>query len=307
MRTRIPLALAALSAAVLGTAVPAAAAPPASPPPAGALLQQFARNQLQNCAAICPYAAQGVLTVPAGLVAAPGATLVAVGAGRTPLAALGAGAASVTVPANAAMTGIIGNDLNQVVPRFQNGVLVGTIDLMRIGGGTGTVGALRTDLLAALQESLPPVAPTPPPLTTPPPFGSAPAPQGPVETSVVGAANAFFAAAFYVPELSLLGATQTANAAATTLAGTGDPVAAAAAGADAAGAIATEGASILADALSRSGGAQRTADSDSSSVPATEPTTNATERTADEPGTDTGTTQETTAGDGAGVTTGDGD
>ncbi|MET9328390.1 hypothetical protein [Tsukamurella sp. NPDC003166] len=261
MRIRIPVTLAALSAAVLGTAVPAAAAPSASPPPAGALLQQFARNQLQNCSAICPYAAQGVLTVPAGLVAAPGAALMAVGAGRTPLAALGAGAAAVSAPANAAMTGIIGNDLNQVVPRFQNGVLVGTIDLMRIGEGTGTVGALRTDLLAALQEPLPPVAPTPPPLTTPPPFGSAPAPQGPVETAVVGTTNTFFAAAFYVPELSLLGATQTANAAATTLAGTGDPSAAVSAGADAAGAVATENAAILSDALSRSGGTQRTADS----------------------------------------------
>ncbi|CAM3133836.1 hypothetical protein [Tsukamurella hominis] len=242
MRVRLSLPLAA--ALALCAAAPAFGA---SPPP-GALLGEFAQNQVENCAAICPYALQGAIGVPTGVVAAPGAALAAAPGG--PFRALGAGAAAVTGPADAAMTGIIGNDLNQVVPRFQNGVVIGLLDLMRIGGGTGSVGALRTDLLAALQQPLPPVAPTPPPLTTPPPFGITPAPQGPAETAAVQATNAFFAAAFYVPELSLLGATQTANAAATTLAGTGDPVAAVQAGLDAAGAVAAENTRILERALS---------------------------------------------------------
>ena len=241
MRVRHSLSLAA--ALALCAAAPAFGA---SPPP-GALLGEFAQNQLENCAAICPYALQGVIGVPVGVLSAPGAALAAAPGG--PFRALGAGAAAVTGPADAAMTGIIGNDLNQVVPRFQNGVLIGVLDLMRIGGGTGSVGALRTDLLAALQQPLPQAAPTPPPLTTPPPFGITPIPQGPAETAVVQGTNAFFAAAFYVPELSLLGATQTADAAATTLADSGDPVAAVQAGLDAAGAVAAENARILERAL----------------------------------------------------------
>ncbi|MCS3778559.1 hypothetical protein [Tsukamurella ocularis] len=258
MRVRYSFSLAA--ALALCAAAPAFGA---SPP--GALLGEFAQNQLENCAAICPYALQGAIGVPVGALSAPGAALTAAPGG--PLRALGAGAAVVTGPADAAMTGIIGNDLNQVVPRFQNGVLIGVLDLMRIGGGTGSAGALRTDLLAALQEPLPPVAPTPPPLTTPPPFGITPAPQGPAETAVVQGTNAFFAAAFYVPELSLLGATQTANAAATTLAESGDPVGAVQAGLDAAGAVGAENTRILERALSspstsRPTGAQATGSGD---------------------------------------------
>lgn len=275
MRARPSLPLAA--AIALCAAAPAFAA---APPP-GALLGEFAQNQLENCAAICPYALQGALGVPAGVLAVPGAALAAAPGG--PLRSLGAGAAAVTGPADAAMTGIIGNDLNQVVPRFQNGVLIGILDLMRIGGGTGSITALRTDLLAALQEPLPPVAGTPPPLTTPPDFGITPAPQGPAETAVVQGTNLFFAAAFYVPELSLLGATQTANAAATTLAETGDPVAAVQAGLDAAGAVAAENTRILERALASpstggSGAAARSTSSDgagtsaSATVDATGPT-----------------------------------
>ncbi|CAM3623229.1 hypothetical protein ACXYTP_11650 [Tsukamurella ocularis] len=264
MRRLLSLPLAAAFA--LSAAVPTVAA---TPPP-GALLGEFAQNQLENCAAICPYALQGAVGVPAGLLAAPGAALAAAPGG--PFRAFGAGAAAVTGPADAAMTGIIGNDLNQVVPRFQNGVVIGLLDLMRIGGGTGSVGALRTDLFAALQEPLPPVAPTPPPLTTPAPFPSAPVPQGPVEAAAVRGTNVFFAAAFSVPELSLLGATQTANAAATTLAGTGDPVAAVQAGLDAAGAVAAENTRILERALSspptsESGTSARSTSSDDAAGP----------------------------------------
>ncbi|MDP0398147.1 hypothetical protein [Tsukamurella strandjordii] len=248
MRMRIPVGLAAAVWLVAPSVVTAA-------PPPGALLGQFAQNQLQNCAAICPYAAQGVVTVPVGAVTAPLALLQTAAATGDPFRAVGAAARSVTAPADAAMTGIIGNDLNQVVPRFQNGVLIGMVHVLRFADGTGSVDGMRSDLLAALQEPLPPVAPTPPPLTTPPPFAITPAPSGPLQVAAVEAANAFFAAAFYVPELSLLGATQTANAAASTLASTGDPVAAVRAGANAAGAVATENAAILERTLTRASAA----------------------------------------------------
>lgn len=78
-----------------------------------------------------------------------------------------------------------------------------------------------------------------------------PTPLGPVQVAVVEATNVFFAAAFYIPELSLLGLTQTANAAATTLASTGDPVAATAAGATAAQAVLAENVAILTGTLTR--------------------------------------------------------
>ncbi|NMD58163.1 MULTISPECIES: hypothetical protein [Tsukamurella] len=286
MRLRLSLPLAAVAA--LCAAAPAVAATP----PTGALLGEFTQNQLENCAAICPYAVQGAAGVPAGVLAAPAAALVAAPGG--PFRALGAGAAAVTGPADAAMTGIIGNDLNQVVPRFQNGVVIGLLDLMRIGGGTGSIGALRTDLFAALQEPLPPVAPTPPPLTTPPPFGITPAPQGPAETALVQGTNAFFAAAFYVPELSLLGATQTANATATTLARSDDPVAAVQAGLEAAGAVAAENGRILADAL-----AAPTASTSRERPSGSEPTASEPAAVASTP-TDEAGAAATTGSDGAG-------
>ncbi|MCA0156882.1 hypothetical protein LB823_11780 [Tsukamurella sp. M9C] len=300
MRVRHSLSLAA--ALALCAAAPAFGA---SPPP-GALLGEFAQNQLENCAAICPYALQGAIGVPAGVVAAPGAALAAAAGG--PFRALGAGAAAVTGPADAAMTGIIGNDLNQVVPRFQNGVVIGLLDLMRIGGGTGSVGALRTDLYAALQQPLPPVAPTPPPLTTPPDFGITPVPQGAAETAVVQGTNAFFAAAFYVPELSLLGATQTANSAATTLAESGDPVAAVQAGLDAAGAVAAENARILERALTTpstggptSTGARSTSPDDAAGAGQSP------SATVDAPGSGDATTPTDATGSGDTTTTDDGD
>ncbi|KXO89971.1 hypothetical protein AXK56_07425 [Tsukamurella pulmonis] len=245
MRRRITLAV----AAALALAAPGSPAASAAAPPPGSLLERFALNQFQNCAVICPFAAQGAVTVPLGAASAPIAFLRSAADTGNPLAALGAAALSVTAPADAAMTGIIGNDLNQVVPRFQNGVLIAMVDLLRIADGSGSVTALRTDLLAALREPLPPAGPVPPPLTAPPPFGIMPTPVGPVQVAAVRATNIFFAAAFFVPELSLLGATQTANAAASTLARTGDPVAAAGAGLQSAGAVASENVRILSGAF----------------------------------------------------------
>ncbi|RDH12331.1 hypothetical protein DVB88_08065, partial [Tsukamurella pulmonis] len=245
MRRRITLAV----AAALALAAPVSPAASAAAPPPGSLLERFALNQFQNCAVICPFAAQGAVTVPLGAASAPIAFLRSAADTGNPLAALGAAALSVTAPADAAMTGIIGNDLNQVVPRFQNGVLIAMVDLLRFADGSGSVTALRTDLLAALREPLPPAGPVPPPLTAPPPFGITPTPVGPVQVAAVRATNIFFAAAFFVPELSLLGATQTANAAASTLARTGDPVAAAGAGLQSAGAVASENVRILSGAF----------------------------------------------------------
>src|ERR1700694_4718385 len=208
----------------------------ASPAP-GALLDRFLLNQLQNCAAICPFIVQGLVTVPIGAVETPAAFVGTLASTGDLLRAIGAAAASVTVPANAAAGGIIGNDLNQVVPRFENGVEIGVVDLLNIGAALlhpgqppGAIETFRAQLLQALSQPLPPTAPTPPPLTPPPPFGIMPNPQGPIEVAAVKALNSGFAVPFQPGELLLLGVVQTANSAATNLAATGNIGSALAAG-----------------------------------------------------------------------------
>ncbi|MDF0531969.1 hypothetical protein P0W64_18975 [Tsukamurella sp. 8F] len=252
------VSVAAVSVATLSVGPGVAYAAPAP----GALLSEFLGNQVENCAAICPYAITGLQTLPAAVLGSPVALATALAVTGSPLQALGSAAATVTGPANDAMAGIIGNDLDRVVPRFQNGVLIGEVDLMKLAGAAlvpaaapgstvpGAVDTLRSDVLTALQQPLPPAAPVPPPLTTPAPFGILPSPAGPLQAGAVEATDAFFAVAFYAPELSLLGVTQTADAAATTLRDTGSPGASLTAAGSAARRVVDADASILRGATS---------------------------------------------------------
>ena len=228
----------------------------ASPAP-GALLDRFLLNQLQNCAAICPFIVQGLVTVPIGVAETPAAFLGTIASTGNLLQAIGAAAASVTQPANAAAGGIIGNDLNQVVPRFENGVEIGVVDALNIGAAVlqpgqlpGAIETFREQLLQALNQPLPPPAPTPPPLTPPPPFGIMPSPQGPIEVAAVEVINVSFALAFQAGELLLLGVVQTANSAATTLAATGNIGSAVTAGADTAAKVIAAADGIVTNAVS---------------------------------------------------------
>ena len=228
----------------------------ASPAP-GALLDRFLLNQLQNCAAICPFIVQGLVTVPIGAVEAPAAFVGTVALTGNLLQAIGAAAASVTLPANAAAGGIIGNDLNQVVPRFENGVEIGVVDALNIGASLlqpgqlpGTIETFREQLFEALNQPLPPLAPTPPPLTPPPPFGIMPSPRGPIEVAAVEVINVGFAVAFQAGELLLLGVVQTANSAATTLAATGNIGSAVTAGVGTAATVVAAAGGIVTNAVS---------------------------------------------------------
>jgi hypothetical protein len=266
--TPIANTAAALAALVLTAAALTPGSPPTAPPgvrliasPApGALLGTFLGNQLQNCAAICPFAVQGLQTVPIGIGQSPLAFIGTLASTGDILRAIGAATVSVTGPADTATGGIIGNDLNQVVPRFENGVEIAVVDSIGIGAALGQPGQLpdavdtfREQVLAALDQPLPSAAPTPPPLTTPPPFGITPNPQGLLEVASVGAVDVGFAVAFQASELALLGVFQAADAGASTLATSGNPVAAVTATADTAGGVATAAGGIVANSVSTAG------------------------------------------------------
>ncbi|MDA4108248.1 hypothetical protein MHOL44478_13370 [Mycobacterium holsaticum DSM 44478] len=215
----------------------------ATAPPLGAIPLAFIGNQLQYCSLICPHVVDGLITVPIALAITPVTFLGALGATGSPLRALGAAAASVTGPANAAATGIIENDVFRVVPKAFNNLEVTVVELfdvasaaLRPGDLLHEVDAARTSILAALNQPLPPPAPTE--------TGARTLPQVlAVETIRVLAAIAFQAG-----EILLLGTVQAVDTAAQELAVSGDPSAAIAAGtAQAADAVAVA-AGIVGDA-----------------------------------------------------------
>lgn len=235
-----------------------AAAPPARPelpppihrdvaltaaPALGAIPLAFLRNQGQYCSLICPYVVQGVVTVPLGVLQAPGAFLDALSAG-TLTQALGAAAVSITQPANAAAEGIILNDVDHVVPKAFNNLEVAVVQLTDVGAAIltparlpATISTARQTILDALNQQLPPPAPT---VT-----GARTLPQ----VVVVEAIKVSAAVAFEAGELGLLGIVQTADAGAQELARSGDPAAAVTAAAGEAGKVVRQASSIVTDSV----------------------------------------------------------
>ncbi|MCX5046597.1 hypothetical protein OG921_25830 [Aldersonia sp. NBC_00410] len=211
-------------------AAPGLATAEPEPPPPGALVAKFWRNQIQNCEAICPYLLQGVVNVPVAALQAPGVYSAALAATGSESRAQGTAAASVARSANAAMTGIIDNDLNRVLPRAQNAFEVAVVEA--------------TDVLAAITEPQAPDRPSPAaafdtfranfaasldkPLTrNPPPTVET---DDAAQDALVNQIRLASAVLFQAPESLLVGATAAAETAATTLAGTGDMDAARSAG-----------------------------------------------------------------------------
>ena len=197
----------------------------ADPVPIGGLVTSFLGNQLIYCSIICPDVVKLAATVPVGAVAAP-VVFVTTLAWGNPLKALGAAVASVTNPLDAAFDPIITNDLNLVLPRAQNALEVGVVGLLNIatGGPLGVLGAIQTarqHTFDALNDTIPPSL-------------TSPNPRGLIQVVAVEAINVASSIAFQAFEEGLLGIVQTADAAATTLAQTGDPVKAFVAGESAA-------------------------------------------------------------------------
>jgi hypothetical protein len=223
------LSVAALVAAPVATAAPtpvATAAPAAvAPPGLGAIPLAFLRNQGQYCSVICPYAVQGAVTVPIGAVLSPAAFLGALLGTGSLTRSLGAAAASITGPANAAFTPIIDNDLVLVLPKAQNALQVAVVEAFNIGaavlqpaGLLSAVQTARSRILAALDQ----------------PIGVPVGPTGArtiLQVAAVEVINVASAILFQAGELLLLGVVQSVVAAAQELASSGNPVAAVAAGA----------------------------------------------------------------------------
>jgi hypothetical protein len=185
--------------------------------PIGAIPLAFLRNQLTFCSLICPFIVQGAVTVPIGVAEAPATFLQTLLQTGNLAGALGAAASAVTIPADAAAEGIIGNDLNLVLPKAQNTLEVAAVQLMDVMSGQTTPGAARDKILQALNQ--PPGMPTIP-------VGA----HGLLQVATVEAINVASAVAFQAGETLLLGVVQSANATATTLATTHDVRAAIAAG-----------------------------------------------------------------------------
>jgi hypothetical protein len=209
----------------------------ATTPPLGAIPLAFINNQFQYCSVICPHVVQGAVTVPTAAVLTPATFLGSLQRTGSLLRSVGAAAASVTGAANDAATPIIENDVYRVVPKAFNNLEVAVVEIFNVGAAVFQPGELlpavntaRVRILAALNQPLPPPAPTE--------TGARTLPQ----VLAVETIKVFSAVAFQAGELLLLGIVQTADAAAQELAESGDAGAALAAGAtQASESIATAG------------------------------------------------------------------
>jgi len=201
-------------------------------PALGSIPLAFIRNQFQYCSLICPHAVEGAITVPLGAVQAPATFLGTLTSTGSPLKAFGAAAASVTGPANAAVTPLINNDVFLVVPKAFHALDVAVVEAVNVGAAALTPGQFlqavqtgRANILDALNQ----------------PVGTPTTPTGAsniVQVVAVEAINMTTAVAFQAGELLLSGAVQIADASAQELANSGNPASALAAGAAEAGQVA---------------------------------------------------------------------
>ncbi|OBF30979.1 hypothetical protein A5724_23310 [Mycobacterium sp. ACS1612] len=196
----------------------------ATAPALGSIPLAFIGNQLHYCSLICPFAVQGAVTVPLGALEAPAAFLGSLASTGSPLQAIGAAAASVTGPANAAVTPLINNDVFLVVPKAFHALDVAVVEGFNVAAAAATPGQFlaavqtaRSDILNALDQ----------------PVGTPTTPTGATnvfQVLAVSAIDVTTAVAFQAGELLLSGAVQIADASAQNLAKTGNPATALAAG-----------------------------------------------------------------------------
>ena len=255
-------------------------------PALGAIPLAFIRNQFQYCSLICPYAVQGALTVPIAAAQAPATFLGSFATAGSLFKAIGAAAASVTGPANDAVTPLINNDVFLVVPKAFHALDVAVVEAFNVGAALLSPGQLvaavenaRTNILAALNQ------PVGPPTT---PTGA----RNIFQVVAVSAIDVFTAIAFQAGELLLAGVVQTADAAAQELAQSGDPVAALAAGAARAGTVINQSAGIVSSAVDTAVTNIRNSVNDpfpSTTAPAATSTVAATSEEEEKPETDTPT------------------
>jgi hypothetical protein len=212
--------------------------------PLGGLVTSFLGNQVIYCSLICPLLVQTAVTPFVTTLQAPGIFLTALQSGNL-LKAIGAAAASVTGPTNAAAEQAILVDSEIPAQRALNAFEVGVVGLLNVvpaaaGGLPGIITAIQTfrqDTFTALNL---PIMPNPPPTVMP---------KGVVQVAVVGAINVGAAVIFPAFNDFLSGAFETPNAVAQELAATGNPVLAVDAGVNAAAARVTAAVTVVADSV----------------------------------------------------------
>jgi hypothetical protein len=243
IRSSVNVGMAMIGIGALAVAPMAPPPEPHAPPPVfrevrltaapalGAIPLAFIRNQFQYCSLICTFAVQGAITVPTGAAAAPATFLGSLASTGDIFKAFGSAAASVTGPADAAVTPLINNDVFLVVPKAFHALDVAVVEAFNVGGAVFMPGEFvqavqnaRTNILDALNQ------PVGPPTT---PTGA----TNILQVVSVEAINVTTAVAFQSGELLLAGVVQVADAAAQELAQSGDPGAALAAGAARAGQV----------------------------------------------------------------------
>jgi hypothetical protein len=185
-------------------------------PPPGALITQFLANQVQNCSLICPFIVQLAVEPAFRFAIIPVTFAAELQSGQPLLNAIARTDATVSGAANAALTGIIDNDLGLVLPRAQNALEVAVVGLVDIGTTAVTqpgnllsaISAARTNFLGGLRQ---------PPGTMPPPVV-----HNALEAGAVRVIEVVSSLTFQAPERLLLGVTQAADAFFSTLGATGN-------------------------------------------------------------------------------------
>lgn len=212
--------------------------------PPGGLITSFLGNQVIYCSLVCPGLVQTGVTPVVTTLQAPGVFVTALQSGDL-LKAIGATAASVTGPTNAAAAADIVADGTLVAPRALNAFETLVVGLLNVvPAATGGLPGIATAIQAARQDTFTaqnlPIVANPAPTVMP---------QGVVEVAAVGALNVGGAIIFNGFNDILFGAFATPNAVAQELAATGDPVRAAAAGVTAAAGAVTAAGTVVAESV----------------------------------------------------------
>lgn len=256
---RMSAAMVAAGVAIAGTTAPPATAAVLPPPaivshavelsavsvPSGGLITSFLGNQVLYCSLICTSAIQGVVAVSGVALATPATFVTGLQQSGNLLKAIGLSAASVTGAAQTAAADVIFKDGMEVAPRALNAFEVGVVGLMNIVPAAAhglpsllaAIQTARSDTYTALNR---PIVPNPEPTVMP---------RGVLQVAVIGAINVVAAVIFPAFNDVLLGAFQVPNAVAQTLASTGDPVKAVAAGLSTAATVAGNAGRVITDAV----------------------------------------------------------
>jgi hypothetical protein len=212
--------------------------------PPGGLVTSFLGNQVVYCTLICPLLIETGVTPIVTTLAAPGTFLTAFQSGDL-LKAIGATAASVTGPTNAAAQQAILVDGEIPAQRALNAFEVGVIGLLNIPpAATGGLPAILAAIQTARQDTFTalnlPIMPNPTPTVMP---------RGALQVAVLGVINVGAAVIFPGFNDILSGVFQTPDAIAQELAATGSPIRALAAGVNTAATAVTAAGTVIADSV----------------------------------------------------------